>query len=124
MAIDITEIKNKILTFNEELIEFQENINNYKTEQYGAGSFGERRNSINLLDQVKELSIATSYILDGGVSGGLSEWTHTGSIDEYFNFSGIEFDPTNNKILIATNGPTDRCNIKTYDYSEIESLLV
>ena len=88
MAIDITEIKNKILTFNEELIEFQENINNYKTEQYGAGSFSERRNSINLLDQVKELSIATSYILDGGVSGGISEWTHTGSIDEYFDFSG------------------------------------
>ena len=92
MALDITEIKNKILTFNEELIEFQENINNYKTEQYGAGSFSERRSSINLLDQVKELSIATGYILDGGVSGGvsggISEWTHTGSIDEYFNFSG------------------------------------
>jgi hypothetical protein len=46
------------------------------------------------------------------------------SINILSNFSGIEFDPTNNKILIATNGPTDRCNIKTYNYSEIESALV
>ncbi len=36
----------------------------------------------------------------------------------------LDITEIKNKILIATNGPTDRCNIKTYDYSEIESLLV